>query len=155
MLQPRDAHGGLVSPQVEHRNAPRVDRVQLTFPRENRSRRGPRRTPPVHPCRYSCCSTVPLFFGHIPALIDQHVTRRRRPAAGRIFATNEGPLTGTDGGTLARVDRSGHTLILSADHLDKTTYPTRTFEIKAATLLDILVGEVVWVGRHLGSHERR
>ena len=81
--------------------------------------------------------------------VAQAPAARRRPAAGRIFATNEGPLTGTDGGTLARVDRSGHTLILSADHPDKTTYPTRTFEITAATLPEILVGQVVWIGRSL------
>ena len=88
-------------------------------------------------------------------LIDQNVTRRRRPAAGHIFAINEGPLTRMDGGSLARVDLSGHTLILSADHPDKAAYPTRTFAVKAATLPDILVGEVVWVGRRLGSGTRR
>ena len=88
-------------------------------------------------------------------LIDQNLTRRRRPPAGQIFAINEGPLTGTDGGGLQRVDLSGHTLILSADHPDKAAYPTRTFEIKAATLPDILVGEVVWVGRSLGRGTRR
>ena len=82
-------------------------------------------------------------------VIDQNVTRRRRPGAARIFAINEGPLTGTDGGSLARVDVSGHTLILNADHPDKAAYPTRTFEIRAATLPDVLVGQVVWVGRSL------
>ena len=82
-------------------------------------------------------------------VIDQNVTRRRRPPAGRIFAINEQPLTGKEGGALQRVELSGHTLILSADHPDKAAYPTRTFEIKAATLPDILVGEVVWVGRRL------
>ena len=87
-------------------------------------------------------------------LIDQNLARRRRPPAGRIFAINEGPLTGTDGGVLQRVDLSGHTLILSADHPDKAAYPTRTFEVKAATLPYILVGEVVWVGRRLGSGTR-
>ena len=88
-------------------------------------------------------------------VIDQNLARRRRPPAGRIFAINDGPLTGTDGGALQRVDLSGHTLILSSDHPDKAAYPTRTFEIKAATLPDILVGEVVWVGRRLGSGTRR
>ena len=80
-------------------------------------------------------------------LIDQNVTRRRRPAAGRIFAINEGPLTGTDGGSLARVDLSGHTLILSSDNPDKSAYPTRTFDTKALSLTDVLVGAVVWIAR--------
>ena len=88
-------------------------------------------------------------------LVDQNVTRRRRPAAGRVFAINEGPLTGADGGTLARIDRSGHTLILSADHPDKAAYPTRTFDIAAAALPDVLLGEVVWVGRTMGTTKRR
>ena len=88
-------------------------------------------------------------------LIDQNVTRRRRPPAGRIFAINEQPLTGKERGALQRVELSGHALILSADHPDKAAYPTRTVEVKAATLPDILVGEVVWVGRRLGSGTRR
>ena len=96
---------------------------------------------------------------------ETHGRARRRRAdrsernpptpAGHIFAINEGRLTGRDGGSLARVDLSGHTLILSADHPDKAAYPTRTVAVKAATLPDILVGEVVWVGRRLGRGTRR
>ncbi len=88
-------------------------------------------------------------------LIDQNVTRRRRPSAGRIFAINEGPLTGTDSGALQRVDLSGHTLILSSDHPDRAAYPTRTFEVKARTLADVLVGEVVWCGRAMTPRNAR
>ena len=88
-------------------------------------------------------------------LIDQNVTRRRRPRAGRIFAINEGPLTGTDGGALQRVELSGKTLILSSDNPDKSRYPTRTFEVKAATLSDVLVGEVVWCGRSMRRRNAR
>ncbi len=88
-------------------------------------------------------------------LIDQNVTRRRRPRAGRIFAINEGPLAGTDGGALQRVELSGHTLILSSDNSDKSRYPTRTFEVKAATLSDVLVGEVVWCGRSMTRRNSR
>ena len=88
-------------------------------------------------------------------LIDQHVSRRRHPAGGRIYAINLGPLTGKDGGILQRVDLSGRTLILSSDNPDKSAFATRTFEIKVATLPDVLVGEVVWFGRSLGSRKRR
>ena len=88
-------------------------------------------------------------------LIDQNVTRRRRPRAGRIFAINEGPLAATDGGALQRVELSGHTLILSSDNSDKSRYPTRTFEVKAATLSDVLVGEVVWCGRSMTRRNSR
>jgi phage repressor protein C with HTH and peptisase S24 domain len=88
-------------------------------------------------------------------LIDQNLARRRHPLDGRIYAINTGPLTGKAGGALQRVDLSGRTLILSSDHLDKTAHPTRTFEIKAATLPEVLVGEVVWCGRSLGRGKRR
>ena len=84
-------------------------------------------------------------------LIDQNLARRRRPTDGQIYALNTGPLTGQDGGTLQRVELKGRTLILSADHPDKSAYPTRTFEVKAATLPEVLVGQVVWVGRTLGT----
>ncbi len=45
--------------------------------------------------------------------------------------------------------------VLSSDHPDKATYPTRTFNITAATLPDVLLGEVVWVGRAMGTARRR
>ena len=88
-------------------------------------------------------------------LIDQNLARRRRPTDGQIYAVNTGPLTGQDGGTLQRVELKGRTLILSADQPDKSAYPTRTFEIKAATLPEVLAGEVVWCGRSLGRGKRR
>ena len=55
------------------------------------------------------------------------------------------------GGHLAnlRLLHRVRTLILSADNPDRTTYPTRTFEITSATLPDVLVGQVVWIGRSL------
>ena len=88
-------------------------------------------------------------------LIDQNVARRRHPSDGRIYAINAGPLTGNDGGMLQRIDRSGRTLILSSDNPDKSAYPTRAFEIKGASLSDVVVGEVVWCGRTVGSGKRR
>ena len=88
-------------------------------------------------------------------LIDQHVARRRHPSGGQIYAINLGPLTGNDGGTLQRLDRSGRTLILSSDNPDKSAYPTRAFEITGVSLSDVVVGEVVWFGRSVGSRKRR
>ena len=88
-------------------------------------------------------------------VIDQNVARRRKPSDGGIYAVSFAPLTGTNGGGLRRIQFTNRTLVLHADNVDKTTYPTRTFTIKAATLPDILVGEVVWVGRYLGSGTRR
>ncbi len=99
--------------------------------------------------RQACCSLETLTAVSSP---HKWNTGTRH---GSIFATNEGPLTGTEGGALHRVDVSGHTLILNADHPDKAAYPTRTFHIKAADLPAILVGEVVWFSRYLGIGKRR
>ena len=82
-------------------------------------------------------------------LIDQNVSRRRRPRAGDIYVIHFPALADADGSGLRRVKLSGRTLILSADNPDKSGYPIHTFEIKAATLPDVLVGQVVWVGRAL------
>ena len=82
-------------------------------------------------------------------LIDQNVSRRRRPRAGDIYVIHFPALADSDGSGLRRVKLSGRTLILSADNPDKSGYPIHTFEIKAATLPDVLVGQVVWVGRSL------
>ena len=94
-------------------------------------------------------SMIPTIEPGDVVLLDQNVSRRRRPPAGRIYAINMGPLTGKAGGALHRVDLSGRTLILSSDNPDKSAYPTRTFEVTAATLPDVLVGQVVWIGRSL------
>ena len=52
-------------------------------------------------------------------------------------------------------DLSSSTLILTADHHDKAAYPTRAFPTTGIHLPDVLIGEVVWIGRHLGhSHPR-
>ena len=84
-------------------------------------------------------------------VIDQNVTRRRRLPAGRIFAINDGPLTGKEGGALQRVDLSGHALILSSDNPDKVAHRTRTFDVGGMALLEALADEVAWVGRMLGD----
>ena len=97
---------------------------------------------------------APTIQSRDVVLIDQNITRRRKPRAGHIFAINYGPLTGTGGG-LHRVELSGRTLILSSDHPDKSAYPTRTFAITVTKLPEVLAGEAVWVGRPLARPKAR
>ena len=92
-------------------------------------------------------SMAPTIEPDDVVLLDQNVTRRRRPPAGCIYAITMGPLTGKVGGTLHRVDLSGRTLVLSSDNPNKSAYPTRTFNLTGKNLADILVGEVVWIAR--------
>ena len=100
-------------------------------------------------------SMSPLIQPGDVVLIDQNITRRRHPQDGHIYAVNSGPLTGDQGGILQWVEVSAGMLILTADNPDKSRYPTRAFKVRGATLPDVLVGEVVWFGRSLGSGARR
>ncbi len=84
-------------------------------------------------------------------VIDQNLTRRRHPLNNGIYAINAGPVIGDGVGALQRVELSGRTLILSSDNPDKSSYPTRAFDVKGANLPDVLAGEVVWFGRYVGS----
>ena len=89
-------------------------------------------------------------------LIDQNIERRRHPEDGQVYVVNLDALEGDEhGGGLQRIEVSGSTLILNADNADKSRYPTRAFDIKGKSLPDILVGEVVWFGRYMGSGKRR
>ena len=94
-------------------------------------------------------SMAPTIEPDDVVLLDQNVTRRRRPPAGHIYAVTLGPLTGRGGGTLYRVDLSRRTLVFSSDNPNKSAYPTQTFDLTGKNLADILVGEVVWIGRTL------
>ena len=96
-------------------------------------------------------SMVPMIRPGDVVLIDQNIQRRRHPSAGRIYAINYAPLIGTEGGALQRVELSGRTLILSADNPDKAAHPTRTFDTTGTNLPDVLVGQVVWIGRTVGT----
>ena len=87
-------------------------------------------------------------------VIDQNTDRRRAPKAGHIYAVNFGPLTGDDGGTIKRIDLSGSTLVVTSDNMDKRAYPPQVFNVTDTNLLDVLVGEVVWAGRYLGSGKK-
>ncbi len=89
-------------------------------------------------------------------LIDQNIERRRHPEDGQVYVVNLDALEDDEhGGGLQRIEVSGSTLILNADNADKSRYPTRAFDIKGKSLPDILVGEVVWFGRYMGSGKRR
>ena len=93
-------------------------------------------------------SMRPLIHPRDVVVIDRDPKRRLPPVNGRVYAVNFGPLTGEEGGALKRIDLVDHTLIVSSDNADKAHYPTQAFMLgHEHNLLDILVGEVVWLGR--------
>ena len=100
-------------------------------------------------------SMAPMIQPGDVVLIDQNIKRRRHPHDGHVYAVNSGPLTGDEGGALQRIELSAGMLILTADNADKSKYPTRAFKVRRTNLPDVLVGEVVWFGRYLGSEKPR
>ena len=97
-------------------------------------------------------SMRPLIHPRDTVVIDRNPKRRLPPVNGCIYAVNFGPLTGEEGGALKRIDLVDHVLIVSSDNADKAHYPTQAFMLgHEHNLLDILVGEVVWLGRPVGS----
>lgn len=78
-------------------------------------------------------------------LLDCSDDRRGDPKTDRIYAVN------VDGGsTLKRIIKIDHGLLLVADNTDKEEYPTRALELQEdQSLLDVIVGEVMWKGQPL------
>ena len=94
-------------------------------------------------------SMRPLIHPRDIVVIDRDPKRRMPPVNGGVYAVNFGPLTGEEGGALKRIDLVDHTLIVNSDNSDKERYPTQAFMLgREHNLLDILVGEVVWLGRY-------
>jgi phage repressor protein C with HTH and peptisase S24 domain len=61
-----------------------------------------------------------------------------------------------DGGaTIKRVEVADGRLVVSSDNLNKDRYPTYTRPIHGIDLRTIIVGEVVWIGRYMGSGKGR
>ena len=97
-------------------------------------------------------SMRPLIHPRDIVVIDRDPKRRLPPVNGCVYAVNFGPLTGEEGGALKRIDLVDHTLIVNSDNVDKERYPTQAFMLgREHNLLDILVGEFVWLGRSAKS----
>ena len=85
-------------------------------------------------------------------VIDQNIERRRHPEDGRLYVVNLDALEGHEhGGAITRIETSDGILILTSDNPDTTQYPARAFIVKGKNLPEILVGEVVWIGRTTGT----
>lgn len=101
-------------------------------------------------------SMVPTILPGDAVLIDQNIERRRHRHDGQLYVVNLAAQGGDDhGAAIKRIETGDGTLILTADHPDKTRYPTLTSAVRRQTLAEILVGEVVWIGRDLRGKRRR
>lgn len=95
-------------------------------------------------------SMVPTVHPGDVLVIDRSERVRLKPDGRRIYALN------LDGGAMIkRVEVAGQWLLVSSDNLDKGHYPTRPVPLDDMNLLDVVVGEVVWIGRYIGSGRKR
>ena len=91
---------------------------------------------------------VPTIQPSDVVVIDQNIERRRHPEDGHLYVIKLDALAGDEhGGAITRIETSDGILILTSDNPDTTQYPARAFSVKGKNLTDILVGEVVWIGR--------
>lgn len=91
-------------------------------------------------------SMMPTIHPGDLLVVDQNIHGRLRPNPRLIYALN------LDGGaTIKRVEVVDGKLIISSDSLDKDKYSTYTRPIVGVDLTGVIVGEVVWIGRYIGS----
>lgn len=95
-------------------------------------------------------SMVPTIQPGDLLVIDQQEQGRLRPNPRFVYALNI-----DNGATIKRVEVVDGRLIISSDNLDKDKYPTYTKPIHDLDLRQIVVGEVVWIGRYIGSGRKR
>lgn len=83
--------------------------------------------------------------------MDQADSKRTRLDPKLMYVLN---LDG--GGTIKHVELVDKQLVISARNPDRGRYPTRLVRVDGdQSLLDIVKGEVVWIGRYLGSGKER
>ena len=93
---------------------------------------------------------IPTIEPSDVVLIDQNIDRRRHLQDGHLYVVDLHALPDeTPGGAILRVETSDGTLILTADHPDKKRYPALASPVRRQTLSDIVIGEIVWIGRSL------
>lgn len=77
-------------------------------------------------------------------LLDQAPERRRTPRFTRIYA-----LSLEEGGTVKRCEIVGRQLIIVPENMQQRGFLPQTVSVEERNILDVIKGEVVWIGREL------
>lgn len=89
-------------------------------------------------------SMLPTIQPNDLLLIDQSEQRRRRPEFSRIYA-----LSLDEGGTIKRCEIVENELVIVPENMQQRGFTPRTVSMEDRNILDIIRGEVVWIGREL------
>ncbi len=77
-------------------------------------------------------------------LLDQSEERRRHPTMTRIYAVSL-----EEGGTVKRCEVVGKELVVMPENMQQHGFSPRTVSLADHDILEIIRGEVVWIGREL------
>ncbi len=89
-------------------------------------------------------SMLPTIQPNDLLLLDQSAERRRNPRMTGIYA-----LSLEDGGTVKRCEIVGSELVVMPENMQNRGFSPRTISLVDRDILEIVKGEVVWIGREL------
>src|ERR1022692_1955996 len=89
-------------------------------------------------------SMLPTIQPNDLLLLDQSPDRRRQPKMTRIYAVSL-----EEGGTVKRCEVVGRELVVMPENMQQRGFSPRTIPLADRDILDIIRGEVVWIGRDL------
>jgi hypothetical protein len=89
-------------------------------------------------------SMMPTVQPNDLLLIDQSEEKRRHPEFSRIYA-----LSLEEGGTVKHCEVVKNELVIVPENMQQRGFSPRTVPMEKTNILDIVRGEVVWVGREL------
>jgi len=89
-------------------------------------------------------SMLPTIQPNDLLLLDQSPERRRHPKMTRIYAVSL-----EEGGTVKRCEVVGRELVVMPENMQQRGFSPRTIPLADHDILDIIRGEVVWIGREL------
>lgn len=89
-------------------------------------------------------SMLPTVQPNDLLLIDQDEEKRRKPVFSKIYA-----LSLEEGGTIKHCEVVEGELVIVPENLQQKGYSPRTISLEERNILDIVRGEVVWIGREL------
>jgi transcriptional regulator with XRE-family HTH domain len=89
-------------------------------------------------------SMLPTIQPNDLLLVDRSPDRRRHPKMTRIYAVSL-----EEGGTVKRCEVVGRELVVMPENMQERGFSPRTIPLADRNILDIIRGEVVWIGREL------
>lgn len=89
-------------------------------------------------------SMLPTIQPNDLLLLDQAEERRSNPRMTRIYAVSL-----EEGGTIKRCEVVGRELVIMPENMQQRSFSPRTVPLADRDLLEIVRGEVVWIGREL------